>query len=75
MDNEGMYKDFTEEEVIKALKQGNFSVQELDLLATDINHSASHTMYNPTTDNGTKYDHQVYERYVRLLQIVSSYKV
>ena len=73
IDNVGMQKDFAGEKVINVLKKAHFSEEEMELLVIDLNHSASHTRYNSTTNNGTNYDHKVYKRYLSLVQIADNY--
>ena len=73
IDNVGMQKDFADEKVINVLKKAHFSEKEMELLVIDLNHSASHTRYNSTTNNGTNYDHKVYKRYLSLVQIADNY--
>ena len=73
IDNYGMVNKFQRKDVLKALKYANFSLSDLKLLETDILHSISHTKYNSTTENGTKYNKEVFNRYQSLLQFIRAY--
>lgn len=74
LDNPGMKKDYSQCDVLSALKKANFSTKELEYLTVDLRHSASHVRYNSSTANGTCYDEKAHQRYNNLALLVSQYK-
>ena len=74
LNNQGLLKDIQKQEVFNILQKAKFSESDLQMLWTDVRHSCSHCRFNPTTDNGTNYNKEVYKRYKDLTDWVKDFK-
>lgn len=73
LNNEGLLHNFQEQDVKSILQKANFSKSDLQLLWTDVRHSCSHCRFNPTTDNGTNYNQEIYKRYQNLMDLIENF--